>query len=132
MDDDSPRMISHKASQNLNEMSTIHCKSLTKQAHSLALKFPQHHHYFYVQPASAVFIFPASSPACFTGAGLDEQGVGQKNLPGASKSQQQSQESQPGTVQINTSVLWLCGKVQAWDLRGGGELGIGREAQKRS
>lgn len=130
MDADSPRMISHKASQNLNEISTIHCKSLAKQAHSLVLKFPHHHHYFYVQPASAIFIFPASSPACFTGAGLDIQGVGQITLPSASKSQQESKESPPGTMQINTSVLWLRGKLQVWDLRGGGELGVGRKVQK--
>lgn len=81
MDDDSPRMISHKASQNLNETSTIHCKPLTKQAHSLVLKFHHHHRYFCVQPARAIFIFPASSPACFTGAELDIQGVWQITCP---------------------------------------------------
>lgn len=81
MDDDSPGMISHKASQNLNEISTIHRKSLAKQAHSLVLKFPHHHCYFYVQPACAIFIFPASCPACFTGAGLDIQGAGQITCP---------------------------------------------------
>lgn len=84
----------------------------------------------YSQPVP--YLFSQHHPLLVLQEQDDEQGVGQKNLPGASKSQQQSQESQPGTVQINTSVLWLCGKVQVWDLRGGGELGVGREAQKRS
>lgn len=128
MDDGSPR-ISHQAAQIRDEVSTIHCKSLAKQAHSLVLKFPHDLSYFYVQPASAVFIFPASSPACFTGAGLDTQGRQANNSPSASKSQGESQESQPGTVQINTSVLWLPGKLQAWDLGEGGELGVGGKVQ---
>lgn len=102
------------------------------------LKFPHDLSYFYVQPASSVFIFPASSPACFTGAGLDTQGVRQitrpvlqrKKTKTKKKNPGESQESQAGTVQINTSVLWLPGKRQAWDLEGGGELGVGESARK--
>lgn len=129
MDDGSPR-ISHQVPQILDEISTIHCKSLAKQAHSLVLKFPHHLSYFYVQPASSVFIFPASSPACFTGAGLDTQGVRQITRPvlqkKQKKNQEKSQESQPGTVQINTSVLWKTVGVGF-----GGRWGIGSRGTRK-
>lgn len=125
MDDGSPR-ISHQAAQIRDEVSTIHCKSLAKQAHSLVLKFPHDLSYFYVQPASAVFIFPASSPACFTGAGLDTQGVRQIIRPVLQKARERVRNH---SLQINTSVLWLPGKLRAWDLGEGGELGVGGKVQ---